>query len=150
MNWIYSPFIIPVAGISVAIVAIICGAVTQMHKSRLRADQRMALIARGMSPAEIESFLKTTQEDEQRAPKDPLRSLGNSRRAAVILISIGLGLIAFFLVLETILQVRPILAGAATGLIPLAIGIGFVVDYQMQKRELARFGLEIEAHTPRR
>ncbi len=33
---------------------------------------------------------------------------------------------------------------AAAGLIPLAIGVGFLVDYTMQKRELARFGLEVE------
>jgi hypothetical protein len=34
-----------------------------------------------------------------------------------------------------------VLVVAAAGLIPLAIGIGFVVDYLLQKRELAHFGL---------
>ena len=37
-----------------------------------------------------------------------------------------------------------VLAGAAVGLIPLAIGIGFFVDYNLQKRELSRFGMEID------
>jgi hypothetical protein len=39
---------------------------------------------------------------------------------------------------------RDVLAGAAAGFIPLAIGIGFFVDYHLQKRELSRFGIEIE------
>jgi hypothetical protein len=41
-----------------------------------------------------------------------------------------------------------VLAGAAAGLIPLAIGVGFFVDYNLQKRELARFGLEVGAESP--
>jgi hypothetical protein len=39
--------------------------------------------------------------------------------------------------------VHDVLVVAASGLIPLVIGIGFVVDYQLQRRELSRFGLEI-------
>ena len=35
------------------------------------------------------------------------------------------------------------LSGAAVGLIPLAIGVGFLIDYQLQKRDLSRFGLEV-------
>ena len=39
---------------------------------------------------------------------------------------------------------------AAAGLIPIAIGVGFFVDYKMQARDLARFGLEVDAqNTPR-
>jgi len=40
---------------------------------------------------------------------------------------------------------RDVLAGAAVGIIPLAIGIGFFIDYNLQKRELSRFGLEVGA-----
>jgi hypothetical protein len=36
-----------------------------------------------------------------------------------------------------------VLAGAAVGLMPLAVGIGFVIDYHLQKRDLSRFGLEV-------
>jgi hypothetical protein len=77
--------------------------------------------------------------------KDPLRSLGNARRAAIVLVSVGVGLTLFFVTLSYILQERDVLAGAAVGIIPLAIGIGFFIDYQLQKRELARFGLEVGA-----
>ncbi len=37
------------------------------------------------------------------------------------------------------------LACSAAGLIPLSIGIGFFVDYRLQARELAHFGLEVGA-----
>ena len=139
-----SPFLVPLAGILVAIVAIISGAVSQMHNNRLKADQRMALLARGMSPQEIEVFLKSSSEMEK-APKDPLRSLANARRAAIVLISTGLGLVVFFVAIALIERERDVYAGAACGLIPLFIGIGFIVDYNMQKRELSRFGMELDS-----
>ena len=150
-----SPFLVPLAGIFVAIVAIVAGAVQQMHNSRLKADQRMALLARGMSPQEIETFLKSTSENEK-PPKDPLRSLGNARRTAMVLIPIGIGLTLFFVIFGVIALWHinatagwSLLACSASGLIPFAIGIGFLVDYNMQKRELSRFGMEIESDTSR-
>lgn len=136
--------IVPVVAMLIPIVAIIGGLWMQAHSNRLRADQRMAMIARGMSVAEIEKLLGAPG-DDMRPPKDPLRSLGNARRTGIVLVSIGIGLIVFFLVLTAILQVHEILSGAAAGLIPLAIGIGFFVDYYLQKRELSRFGLEVDA-----
>jgi hypothetical protein len=105
------------------------------------------MIARGVPLAEIEKMLGPGDE-EKRPVKDPLRSLANARRAGIVLVSVGAGLILFFVVLTAILQVHEVLAGAAAGLIPLAIGAGFFVDYNLQKRELARFGLEVEAESP--
>ena len=52
---------------------------------------------------------------------------------------LGVGLGLFFAALSVVVHVREVLAGAAAGLIPLAIGIGFFVDYNLQKRELSRF-----------
>jgi len=146
-----SPFIIPVVAMLIPIVAIISAAWGQAHSRRIKADQSMAMLARGLSLADIETALKTPADEyEQEAPSnDPTRSLGRARRAAIVLISTGLGLIIFFVVLEVILQVREVLSGAAAGLIPLAIGIGFIVDYNLQKRELARFGLEIDPTHPK-
>ena len=143
MEFEVSPILIPLAGIGVAIAAVIAGTISQMHNSRIKADQRMALIARGLSPQEIEGFLKSSKDDE-RSVKDPMRSLGNARRAAVVLISIGLGLVAFFTVIAMVVRQREVFTGAACGLIPLFIGFGFVVDYHLQKREMSRFGLEID------
>jgi len=143
--------LIPIVALAIPIVAIVGGIVSQVHANRLKADTRMALIARGVPLAEIDAFLKTQPEDGERAVKDPMRSLGNARRAATVLIAVGVGLMAFFLIFGSVMlaKVNPtagwaLIACSAAGLIPLAIGIGFVFDYNMQKRELSRFGLEVQ------
>jgi hypothetical protein len=113
----------------------------------MKADQRMAMVARGLPASEIELMLGP-RVDDGRSVKDPLRSLGNARRSGIILCSVGVGLSLFFLALMVIVQERDVLAGAAVGIIPLAIGIGFFIDYYLQKRELSRFGLEVGADSP--
>jgi hypothetical protein len=133
---------IPLGAFVVAIVAIVSGIMSEAHRQRLRAEQRMAMVARGMNIDDIDKLLGGASEDARPA-KDPLRSLGYARRTAITLISVGVGLVLFGLLLTWILEVHDVLVVAASGLIPLAIGIGFVVDYQLQKRELSRFGLEI-------
>jgi Flp pilus assembly protein TadB len=143
MEALHSPFIIPLGAFAVAIVAIAGGIWSDIHNKRIRADQRMAMLARGMSIDDIEKVLGKVREEE-RPPKDPLRSLSNARRAGIVLVSSGIGLVLFFITLCIIVQERDVLAGAAAGLIPLAIGIGFFVDYNLQKRELSRFGMEID------
>jgi hypothetical protein len=143
-----SPVVIPLGAFVVAIVAIVAGIWSDANNKRIRADQRMAMLARGMSSDDIEKVLGKAREEE-RPPKDPLRSLSNARRAGIILVSSGIGLMLFFIALEVIIGKREILSGAAIGLIPLAIGVGFFVDYSLQKRELSRFGMEIDPEQSR-
>jgi hypothetical protein len=122
-----------------------------VQKRRIQAEERMAMVQRGMSIEQIEQLLKPAKGDcgeESAKTKDPLRSLASARRAGVVLVSIGVGLVVFGILLASILQVREVLSVSACGLIPLAIGIGFFVDYALQKRELARFGLEVAADPP--
>jgi hypothetical protein len=145
MDFMMSPFIVPVAGCAVGAVAIVSGIWFEAQQRRNKAEQRMAMIARGVPIAEIEKLLGSG--DEEKRVRDPLRSLGNARRAGIVLASLGVGLILFFAALSVVVHVREVLAGAAAGLIPLAIGIGFFVDYNLQKRELSRFGLEIGAES---
>jgi hypothetical protein len=150
MDWKYiSPYIIPLGAFAVGIVAIVSGMISEGHKQRLKAEQRMSMVARGMSADDIDKLLGKATTDGQTV-KDPLRSLGNARRAAISLISTGIGLVVFGLLLTVIIQERDVLAAAAAGLIPLAIGIGFLYDYNMQKRELTRFGLEVDPRDPSR
>jgi hypothetical protein len=145
-----SPFIVPIAGVVWLTIMGISSMVGKAHSQRLKADQRMAMIQRGMTAEQIDLLLKPTREDgeEGTMTKDPLRSLGNARRTGIVLVSVGAGVILFGFVLTAIVQVREVLAVSAAGLIPLAIGIGFFVDYNLQKRELARFGLEVAADLP--
>jgi Flp pilus assembly protein TadB len=142
-----SPFIVPLGAFAVAIVWVIAQAFSASQARRMKADQRMAMVARGLPASEIELMLGP-RVDDGRSVKDPLRSLGNARRSGIILCSVGVGLSLFFLALMVILQERDVLSGAAVGIIPLAIGIGFFIDYYLQKRELSRFGLEVGPDSP--
>lgn len=146
-NFLDTPFVVPVAGCAMILGISVAGIYSSIVQSRIRAQQRLAMLAQGMSAADIERLIGT-KDDELKPTRDPLRSLANARRAGIILVSTGVGLIVFFLVLTVILHVREVLAGAAVGLIPLAIGVGFFVDYNLQKRELSRFGLEVDAEMP--
>lgn len=146
MDFLYSPFIVPVAGISIGAIAIVGNYLSEIKKRELQSQERMAMLNRGMSPTEIESILALQKQPEKVA--DPLRSLANARRTAVVLISIGIGVILFGAILAMLVQHRQVLVISAGGLIALCIGIGFVVDYNMQKRELARFGMEVDADRP--
>jgi Flp pilus assembly protein TadB len=142
MHGIFSPFVVPLGAFAVAIAAIVAGAFNQQQRERLKADQRMAMVARGMNPDDIDKLL-TKASTDGRLVKDPLQSLARTRRAAIVLISTGVGLMVFSAVLTWILKVHEVLSAGAAGLIPLAIGVGFLVDYNLQKRDLARFGLEV-------
>jgi ascorbate-specific PTS system EIIC-type component UlaA len=143
--------LVPLGAFSVAIIAIISGAVSQAHARRIKAEQRIAMVQRGMTAEQIATALGPTGEEEEGEvvkTKDPLRSLAKTRRAATVLVSVGVGVVLFGLLLTVIERDRDVLTVAASGLIPLAIGIGFFVDYRLQQRELARFGLEVGAELP--
>jgi hypothetical protein len=142
MDWHWSPLMIPLGAFVVAIVAIVAGIAGEGHRQRLRAEQRMAMVARGMGAEDIDKLLGKAS-DDAKPMKDPLQSLRNTRRTAIVLISSGVGLILFFLLLTWIVNEHDVLSGAAAGLIPLAIGVGFAIDYHLQKRDLSRFGLEV-------
>jgi hypothetical protein len=67
----------------------------------------------------------------------------------MVLISVGIGLILFGIVLTAIERDREVFTVAAAGLIPLAIGVGFFVDYKLQREELERYGAALEAEKKR-
>ncbi len=136
--------VVPVAAFLVAIVAIISGAVNQAHSRRVKADERMALLARGVPLAEIESFMNGRRQQEERPASSPAGRMANSRRTALVLISIGVGVVLLGAALAAIERERDVLAVCAAGLIPLAIGVGFLVDYQMQRKEVSQFQLMSE------
>jgi hypothetical protein len=130
---------IPLGAFAVAIVAIVSGAFSQAHSRRLKAEQRMALLARGVPPLEIEAILGSVREDEeQRSVATYAEKLANTRTTALILMSSGIGIASFFFLLAFILGAKPILCGAAAGAIPFAIGVGFQTDYNLRKQERAQ------------
>ena len=89
------------------------------YKSRkLRADERMAAIARGLN-----------------VPFEPeLPHPAQSRRAGILLVSVAIGYALTFLLLG---RWEPDSGEAAVfGIIPFAIGIGFFIDACLVRREL--------------
>jgi hypothetical protein len=139
MDWHWSPFMVPLGAFLVGIVAIVSGIAGGAYKQRLKTEQRLAMLARGMSAGEIEKVLNA----DGRAARDPIQGLASTRRTAIVLISTGVGIMLSFLVLAWIVNDHEVLSGGAFGLIPLSIGVGFFVDYNLQKRDLSRFGLEV-------
>ena len=130
---------VPLGAFVVGIVAIVAGIAGGAYKQRLKTEQRLAMLARGMSASEIEKVLNA----DGRAAKDPLQGIASTRRTAIVLISTGVGIMLSFLVLAWIVNDHEVLSGGAFGLIPLSIGVGFFIDYTMQKRDLSQFGLEV-------
>ena len=84
---------------------------------KLRSDERMAAIARGVDvPMQAD-----------------LSESARSRRSGILLVAGALGYIATFVLIG---RVEPDATIAATfGIIPLAVGIGFFVDHALIRRD---------------
>ena len=135
-----SPYIVPVFG-TIMILGIVVAAIWSGVRTReIRSQERLAAIAKGL-PSEQEWDDAAAPSGVRRAGARGafgLKDGSNSRRAGLILVSAGVGLGAFFIALAIILQVRAVLSGAATGLVPLAIGIGFLIDGRLRQKEFER------------
>jgi hypothetical protein len=142
-----SAYIVPVAG-CLMILGLGCfGIYSEMDQKRIRSQERMTLLARGMPIEDIERLQRQVQNEDV---TDPARTMNNIRRTAMILFGSGAGIVAFGLLLAAILQMRVLLIVPAAGMIPIAIGVGFWIDYKMQARDLARFGLEVDSQSSAR
>lgn len=149
LSALYSPYIIPLGAFAVAIVGIIMGTINKTNADKLRAEQRMALLAQGIPLADVERALvppeqRVTHDALVRPTAAPMRTAGAIRLTALILLFSGLGMVAFFCALALLLHSRQIFSGAAVGLIPLFVGLGFLLDYRTRTREIER--LRQEAH----
>ncbi|MEK6397508.1 MAG: hypothetical protein V4734_05430 [Terriglobus sp.] len=139
-----SPFVVPVAGCVMILGLGVAGIYSEMRNKELRSQERIAMLQRGVPLADIERLMSKGVAEEKMV-RDPLRGLGNARRTAMVLLSGGLGLVIFGIMLEAILHVRETLVVCGAGAISLCVGIGFLIDYNMQKRELSRFGMEVDS-----
>ncbi len=142
-----SPFTVAVAGCLMILGLGVFGIYSEMDQRRVRSQERMTLLARGMSVADIERLQHQVQNEDA---SDPVRTMNNIRRTAMILFGGGGGIVLFGLLFAAILQMRVLLIIPAAGLIPLGIGFGFWIDYKMQARDLARFGLEVDTQNSAR
>ena len=95
------------------------GMYTYFRVKKLKTDERMAAIARGVSvPFE-----------------EPVAPAARSRKNAILLISGAVGYIATFGVIAGIVHEPETWTAAAFGLIPLSIGVGYLLDFTITRRE---------------
>ncbi len=93
----------------------------------LRSRERLAAIEKGLLLPEGD-FLADVS--------DPRKTAARTRLTAIILIAAGIGTASAFVILAWVLRERDVLSAAAFAIIPLAIGIGMLVDYRLQSRAL--------------
>ena|SRR5690242_10676809 len=92
---------------------------TYYRVRKLRSEERLAAIARGVDiPVEPE-----------------LNQAARSRRAGILLVSGAIGFIVAFGLIAQVQADRDIWTVAALGIIPLAVGVGYFVDWRMVHRD---------------
>ena len=92
---------------------------TYYRVRKLRSEERLAAIARGVD-----------------IPMEPeLNQAARSRRAGILLVSGAIGFIVTFGLIAQIQADRDIWTVAALGIIPLAVGVGYFVDWRMVHRD---------------
>lgn len=130
MYWANSPFVILWAPFAFVIAIVLIKQFFQYHANKLRSEERMAYLAKGLPlPPE-------PGPDPLTAPEVRLRVAHGIRTGGIVSVFVGLGMILFSFALTWILHQHEVLAVAAAGLIPLAVGIGLIVDYQLRANSL--------------
>ena len=128
-----SPFIVPVAGCAMILGIVVAGIWSGIRNREIQSTERLAAIAKGVAVPPTAEELAIIH---GKPSVDDTRRRGNIRRWGIVLLGTAVGLVAFFVALASILQVREVLSGAAVGLIPLGIGIALLIDARIQTHEL--------------
>jgi Domain of unknown function (DUF6249) len=132
MNWTFSPFSVPVAAFALVLGIIIVANISNYHSRKLKSEERLAAIAKGIPlPPDADPDYGTIGIADRISPASTARGL---RTGGIICISVAVGLALFSFFLAWIVQEHDVLAIAAAGLIPLAIGIGLLIDYALRAR----------------
>jgi hypothetical protein len=132
-SWADSPFVVPVAGCLMILGIVLGGIWSGIRTQEMRSRERLECIARGITPPPTVEELAILH---GKPSADRVRRRANIRLTGIVLLASSFGIIAFFIALSTILQERDVLCGAAVGLVPLAIGLGFLYDTRLQSREM--------------
>jgi hypothetical protein len=95
------------------------GMYTYYRVKKLRAEERVAAIARGVTvPFETE-----------------VTPAARSRKYGILLVTGAIGYIAAFGTIAGIAHDPDVWSAAAIGFIPLAVGIGYFIDFTLGRRE---------------
>jgi len=128
-----SPFMVPIAGCAMVLGIVLAGVWSGVRNREMQAQERLAAIAKGVPVPPTPEELALMHGKPSTSLK---RRKANIRLAGIVLLGTALGLIAFFITLSYVVQERNVLAGACVALIPLGIGVGFLVDARISAKEL--------------
>ncbi|HEX4155791.1 MAG TPA: DUF6249 domain-containing protein [Acidobacteriaceae bacterium] len=128
-----SPFIVPVAGCAMILGIVVAGVWSSARTREIQSRERLEAIARGVAIPPTPEELAIMH---GRPSGNLSRRRANIRLTGVVLVASAVGIVLFFITLAAVLQERDVLSGAAVGLIPLAIGIGFLIDTRIQTQEM--------------
>jgi hypothetical protein len=135
MHGLDSPFIVPVAAFALVLGIIVVANISNYHNRRLKSEERLAAIAKGLPlPPDPETDLVAGRT----AYVDRPQNARGLRTGGIVCISVGVGMGLFSFFLAWIVQEHDVLAVGAAGLIPLAIGVGLLVDYGLRVRGVAQ------------
>ncbi|MFZ0662613.1 MAG: DUF6249 domain-containing protein [Acidobacteriaceae bacterium] len=108
---------------------IIVANITRYRNNKLRSEERMAAIAKGIP------FLPESEPTDQlSAAEARARQARGLRTGGIVLVATGVGLGLFSVCLTWIIHEHNALVTGAAGLIPLAIGVGLLIDYALRVR----------------
>ena len=123
MNDVFSFSIVTIVFVFVIILTII-KAVSRYHDRTLRHKERLIAIEKGL-PIPMETP----------APCKKPRNSHDSRGTGLILLFVGVGIFFSFMALSYVVGHIEAMAGGVFGLIPLFIGVGFLIDAYLLGRE---------------
>jgi Domain of unknown function (DUF6249) len=116
-------FLIPVAFFAMILGIVAIGVSFAYSVRRLQSRETMLALEKGLP-----------------VPFDPVansaRLVARARRTAIVLTSMGVGIILSFALISWIEKNTDVLSASALGIIPLLIGIGLFIDYRLQVKEL--------------
>lgn len=123
-----APALITIGAFAMVLGIVIVTNIANYHTRKLRSEERLTAIAKGIPlPPELETDYAAMARSTGGAP-----SARGLRTGGIVLVSVGIGLSIFGLLLTWIVQEHQVLVVAAAGLIPLTIGIGLLVDYALR------------------
>ena len=128
-----SPFIVPVASFIMVLGIVAVGSWSNARKRELESQERLAAIAKGLVLPPTAAEIAASQ---GRPAISLVRRRANIRLSGIVLLGASAGIVLFFVALSAILQERDVLCGAACGLIPFGIGVGFLIDTRIQSQEI--------------
>ncbi len=141
MFWSNSPFIVPVAAFAMVLGIVIVANISNYHTRKLKSEERMTAIAKGIPlPPEPETDYAALASLGDRGAAASLSRARGLRTGGIVLVAVGVGLGLFGFFLAWIVQEHDGLVVAASGLIPLAIGVGLLVDYSLRNRAIQSEG----------